>query len=226
MVATLREQLRPGMFAYENGCGKLGPGQDPFDTNPDQHMIEALQDITTRRLHLRPIAAGDAGALHTLWTNKEVRRYLWDNRIIPLDAVEAIIGSSTAYFEQHGSGFYGVRLVSSPEVIVGFCGHRRYADDSPDQQEGVEETELLYGMHPDFWSQGLGTEAALAVLAHGFVECDFRKVFATTDTPNQRSVKVLQRLGMSFDRRQQRHGLDTVFYSLTRDEFLAAQQRG
>lgn len=189
-------------------------------------MIDTHQDIVTRRLVLRPITPADAVALHGLWTNKEVRRYLWDNRIIPVNVVESIIGSSVDYFDQHGSGFYGVRLASASDSIVGFCGHRRFEDSATDPGNRIEETELLYGMHPNFWSQGLGTEAARAVLTHGFEVCDFRKVFATTDTPNQRSVKVLQRLGMSFDRRQQRHGLDTVFYSMTREEFLASEQRG
>ncbi len=33
------------------------------------------------------------------------------------------------------------------------------------------------------------------------------------------SLSVLQRLGMSFVERREFHGLDTVFYSLTADEF-------
>lgn len=176
-----------------------------------------MSDIRTARLVLRPISSADTPALHALWTNKEVRRYLWDNRIIPVDVVGRIIGASETYFDAHGSGFYGVRSIAAPERIVGFCGHRAFED--------TDQTELLYGMHPDFWSQGLGTEAARAVLGHGFLDCDFDRVYASTDTPNQRSVKVLQRLGMSFDRRQLRHGLDTVFYNMTRQEFLAGWQR-
>ena len=192
------------MFAYGGACGKLGAGE-----GTGRHMDE----LNTARLRLCPLRHADADALHQLWTNKEVRRYLWDNRIIERDAVTSIIEASLDYQAHHGSGFFGVRTVEAPDIIVGFCGHRAF-EDSP-------ETELLYGMHPDFWSKGLGTEAARAVLAHGFTECDFNKIIATTDTPNQRSVKVLQRLGMSFDRRQVRHGLDTVFYSMSRQEFLA-----
>ncbi|MCP5180206.1 MAG: GNAT family N-acetyltransferase [Pseudomonadales bacterium] len=172
-----------------------------------------MRDLTTARLLLRPIGPDDASALHVLWTNKEVRRYLWDNRILPLDAVHTIISDSAAYFDRTGSGFFSVRLKEQPDGIVGFCGHRAF--------EAGEEAELLYGMHPDHWRQGLGTEAARRVLDYGFNECGLAHVIATTDTPNQRSVKVLQRLGMSFDRRQLRHGLDTVFYRMTRREFLA-----
>jgi RimJ/RimL family protein N-acetyltransferase len=44
-------------------------------------------------------------------------------------------------------------------------------------------------------------------------------VVAATDTPNQASVRVLQRLGMFFRERREYHGLDTVFYGLGREEF-------
>jgi len=206
------------MFAYGDGCGKLETRKG-WDKN--------MGELCTVRLVLRPITQDDAEALHQLWTNKEVRRYLWENRVLPLEAVHGIIGSSVEFHGTHGSGFYSVRTVDEPGKIVGFCGHRAFQSgdgqsgdgQSGDGQSG-NETELLYGMHPDFWSKGLGTEAARRVLAHGFTECDFERIIASTDTPNQRSVKVLQRLGMSFDRRQQRHGLDTVFYSMTKREFL------
>ena len=197
------------MFAYGDACGKL-EARKGWDKN--------MGELSTVRLVLRPITQGDAEALHQLWTNKEVRRYLWENRVLPLEAVHGIIGSSVEFHGTHGSGFYSVRTVDEPGKIVGFCGHRAFhAGDG----EAGDETELLYGMHPHFWSKGLGTEAARRVLAHGFTQCDFERIIASTDTPNQRSVKVLQRLGMSFDRRQQRHGLDTVFYSMTKREFLA-----
>jgi len=196
------------MFAYGDVCGKLGAGKD---------WGKSMGELCTVRLVLRPIGQDDAQDLHQLWTNKEVRRYLWENRVLPLDAVDSIIASSVEFHDVHGSGFFGVRTMDAPDRIVGFCGHRAF--DSVG--ESGAETELLYGMHPDYWSRGLGTEAARCVLAHGFTRCDFERIIASTDTPNQRSVKVLQRLGMSFDRRQQRHGLDTVFYSMTKREFLA-----
>jgi len=66
---------------------------------------------------------------------------------------------------------------------------------------------------------GYGQEAARAVLRHGFDNCGFTRVIAATDTPNQRSVNVLQSLGMSFMQRREWRGLDTVFYQLSAAEF-------
>ena len=175
----------------------------------------STRELATARLQLLPISLDDAQDLLKLWTNKEVRRYLWDNRIIPLETVRTIIDDSEAFFAETGSGMFGVRLSGESDEIIGFCGNRPF--------EGTGEVELLYGIHPDYWSRGIGTEAARAVLSHGIRECGFHRVIAATDTPNQRSVKVLQRLGMFFDRRQKHHGLDTVFYSICAEDF--EQQR-
>ena len=169
--------------------------------------------LSTERMLLLPLCGADVPALHDLWTNKEVRRYLWDNRIISAETVADIVSNSEAFFQGTGSGFFSIRLQGATDEIVGFCGHRSFEDG--------EEIELLYGLHPDCWSQGLGTEAARTVLGHGFETCGFDRVIAATDTPNQRSVKVMQRLGMYFDRRCKHHGLDTVFYSITAANFRA-----
>jgi len=117
-----------------------------------------------------------------------------------------------------GWGFCSRDLKATEPVIVGFCGFRHFQRG----EEDGEDIELLYGILPDYWGEGFVTEAALAVLRHGFDACGMRRVIASTDTPNQRSVRVLQRLGLFFEKRRERHGLDTVYYAMTADEFRAS----
>lgn len=172
-----------------------------------------MPTLRTQRLALRPIVADDVPALHRFWTNPDIRRYLWDNRIISVEQVRDIVAASQAFFEEAGSGFFAIALQGRPDELIGFCGHRRFEDG--------ESVELLYGILPEHWGAGLVTEAATEVLRHGFDDCGFDLVVAATDTPNQRSVRVMQRLGMVFDRRGQWHGLDTVFYSIEKADFSA-----
>ena len=169
--------------------------------------------LTTERLRLRPLDAGDVDALHAVCMDPDVRRYLWDDRIVPRETVEALIRQSKADFATRGYGFFAIELTKGEQAggLVGFCGHRRFEDTT--------QVELLYAIAPAFWGEGFVTEAAIEVLRHGFEACGIERVVASTDTPNQRSVRVLQRLGMAFDCRREFHGLDTVFYSMSRDEF-------
>lgn len=169
--------------------------------------------LATERLRLRPLAKSDVPALHRFYNDPEVRRYLWDNQTVSTETVEAVVLQSQACFAELGAGFFAIEMLDTPDVIMGFCGYRKFEESG--------QPELLYGILPEFWGQGFVTEAATAVLAYGFDRCAMPAVIAATDTPNQASVRVLQRLGMFFRERREYHGLDTVFYELAREEFRA-----
>jgi RimJ/RimL family protein N-acetyltransferase len=170
-----------------------------------------MPTLRTGRLVLRPITVCDEDALHRFWTNPEVRRYLWDDAIISRATVSEIIAVSERFFHERGSGLFAIELNERPGELMGFCGHRAF--------EQGEDVELLYGIVPHLQGEGLVTEAATEILRFGFDDCGFLRVIAVTDTPNQRAVNVLRRLGMVFTCRRQWHGLDTVFYSLDRTDF-------
>jgi RimJ/RimL family protein N-acetyltransferase len=189
------------MFAYSVGYGKL--------------LYMGDGELKTDRLRLVRLCTDHTEMMHALSVDPEVRRYLWEGQLISLDEVAEIIQASDRCFSAIGTGFYALILEIPDDpnhgAFVGFCGHRLF--------EGQDDVELRFGLHPQFWGRGFGHEAAITVLSQGFGECGVARVVACTDTPNQRSVRVLQRLGMSFVERRQWHGLDTVFYELTADDF-------
>lgn len=166
-----------------------------------------MPTLSTQRLLLRPISPADVDELHSFWTDPSVRKYLWDNEIISRATVEEIVRDSEACFVDLGSGLYAMELTSQPGKLVGFCGLRH--------MDGGDEVELLYGILPRYWGEGLVSEAARKVLRHGFEGCGLSRIMGVTDTPNQRSVRVMQRLGMVFEERREYKGLDTVFYSIS-----------
>lgn len=166
-----------------------------------------MPELSTQRLVLRPISPSDVDALHSFWTDPSVRKYLWDNEVISREKVVEIVRASDACFRQLGSGLFAIELASQPGGLVGFCGLRH--------MDGADDVELLYGILPRYWGEGLVTEAAREVLRHGFDVCGLARIMGVTDTPNQRSVRVMQRLGMVFEGRREYKGLDTVFYAIS-----------
>jgi ribosomal-protein-alanine N-acetyltransferase len=65
----------------------------------------------------------------------------------------------------------------------------------------------------------LATEAARAVVRYGFEELRFTCIRASADAPNAASLRVMERAGMSFEKRLNLHGLETVYYILPREAF-------
>ena len=87
--------------------------------------------------------------------------------------------------------------------------------------------EIAYSLNPNFWSQGLTTEACKAIINVAFNhDQSLNRVFAAIDTRNIPSIKVAQKLGMKCEgtlrqnRRQKGVLIDETWYSLLRKEWL------
>ncbi len=167
-------------------------------------------EIETARLHLRPLELSEAEALHGLWTDPGIRRYLFDNEIIPLPQVEREIRESLDLHVAKGYGLWGVRRLGRRK-LEGFCGFRFF--------HAPPELQLLFGLDPAAWNKGLTTEMAQAMLRYGFETCEMESIVASADAPNAASLRVMEKAGMLFDRRCFVHGRDTVYYSLERAAF-------
>jgi [ribosomal protein S5]-alanine N-acetyltransferase len=170
--------------------------------------------LETARLLMRPFALRDLDVLHSLWTDPEVRRYLWDDEIISRETAREVIEGSIENFEQRGFGFWILSLKNDPQPI-GFGGLRQFKLE----KSGADEIEILYGLAPKYWGQGLATEAAQAFLRYGFEELGLENIYAGADPPNKASFRVMQRLGMNEPRHTEVNGLAAIYYSMRRAEF-------
>ena len=168
-------------------------------------MTSPLFELETPRLQLRPFRLEDVPALHALWTDADVRRFLWDGETIPLEQTAAIIDESERLFSMERRGLWGA-WTRTDNALCGFGGFWTFRDPP--------ELELLYGLGRTYWGQGLATELAAAVVEYGIRQLHMREIRASTDPPNETSVRVLERLGFTLDRRADVGGRDTLFFSL------------
>jgi len=170
-----------------------------------------LIEIHTSRLKLRPYAGEDLDALHRIFIDPQVRKYLCDDKIMPREWVAIEIENNTKCFEQHGFGQWSVFLKEKSELI-GFCGFRFFYDNPP-------ELQLLYGFSPHCWGKGLATEAAKAMIQYGFTEHKFQQIITATNVDNIASVRVIERVGMRFVQRINKAGLDVLYYAISHEEY-------
>ena len=169
----------------------------------------AVYEIESARLILRPLTAAAVDVLHRLWTHPDVRRFLWDDEVIPHEQTAAIVETSAGMFRDNGYGLWGVSLGDAE--LIGFAGYWFFRDPP--------ELELLYGIGADHWHRGFATEVARALVRYGFEQLEFTEVRGSTDALNVASACVLEKAGLQFHRRAATDGLDTVYYRLGRDAF-------
>lgn len=160
--------------------------------------------LQTRRLQLRPVQLTDLEALHPLWTEPEVRRFLFDNRQISFDEAQSFLETSAASFATQG---YGIWLFFEPrsEKIAGFTGLLHIPQEPPS---------LIFGTAPQLWGQGYATEATTAVLRYSFTVLRLQHIVADVDEPNTASIRVLENLGMSFTHRALVNDQPLLYYEI------------
>lgn len=167
--------------------------------------------LGTDRLVLRPVTEGDTDELHRLFTDADVRRFLWDDVSIARQTVAEVVAASRESFARFGFGQWVACEQPAPEVVVGFCGLRHF-----DEPSDPPKVEILYGLYPSHWGLGLATEAARAVLECGFEGCGLERIYAGADLPNRRSFRVMERLGMRPWCRLVINGQEADYYVLDR----------
>lgn len=173
-------------------------------------------EIETDRLRLRPFGPEHTDAIHRLWIDPQVRKYLWDDALIPRARVMNIIESSMASFASNGFGLWLASLRRS-QALAGFCGFWLFHEPP--------ELELVYGAAPEHWGRRLATEMAGAMLRYGFEERRFERIVASVDAPNLASIRVLEKIGMRRVRRVLGEGRETLYYAITCQEHQPAPGR-
>ncbi|HYV23523.1 MAG TPA: GNAT family N-acetyltransferase [Candidatus Bathyarchaeia archaeon] len=74
------------------------------------------------------------------------------------------------------------------------------------------EVGLFWALFPAQMGRGYATEAARAMVSYAFEDLDLRRIVATTEHSNRRSIAVMRRLGMTIERnpRSEPHWFQTV----------------
>lgn len=168
-------------------------------------MSPESHDLATPRLRLAPFQPSEAGALHEIWMDPEVRRYLWDDQILPPEQTAEIVERSGELFRERGFGLWSIRLRLNDDLI-GFGGFWHFREPP--------ELELILGVAPWLQGTGIATEAGTELIRHAFEELGFDEVRGSADAANTASLRLMEKLGMRQERRATVQGLDTLFYSL------------
>ncbi len=162
---------------------------------------------------LRLFNPDDLDDLSRIYANADVMRYL-SGHPLTREETESWLKYFLAGWEQYGFGWWALVLKESGQLI-GHCG-LQFIHVTP-------EVEVTYGLARPYWLRGLASEAARACLRYGFDELKLDRIYALADPGNIRSHRVMERVGMKYDRteyyKDDLYEGDLVYYIITRDEY-------
>ncbi|HEX4388556.1 MAG TPA: GNAT family N-acetyltransferase [Steroidobacteraceae bacterium] len=148
--------------------------------------------IRTARLELRELTSDDAPFVLALYTDPDFIANVGDRGVRTLeDARRYIAESPVRSYRQHGFGLYLVCARDSGESL-GMCGLLR--------RDWHADVEIGFALLPPARRRGYALEAAAAVVQFARESLRLERVVALTAPDNQSSIRVLEKIGLRFER--------------------------
>jgi ribosomal-protein-alanine N-acetyltransferase len=190
----------------------------------NNEIDKAYPSIETARLVLRALRMEDADFIFKEWGDAVVTYYMRDEEPLKTrEQAEEMLRPLQTPEKMPGFKWWGIEF-KVEGCLVGTCGYCTW-----DRQH--HHAEIGYDLWPDYWGQGLMPEAIGALIRYGFEEMDLNRIQATTHTENQRSQRVLAKLGFQKEGVLRefycRDGIynDQVLFSLLRSEWQHTNAR-
>ena len=147
-------------------------------------------------LHFRPIA-----------TDPDVMRYISDGQPWPDERIREFVQRQVRCFAERGYCMWKMSLRSTGQLI-GFCGIQPLPDS--------DEIEIGWWLAREHWGKGIATEVARTALRDAFDRVGLQRVVAVARPDNLASIRIMQKLGMTYEKDILRRGIPSVLYSLHR----------
>lgn len=147
--------------------------------------------LQTERLRIRRMTPSDAEFMLGLLNDPAWHRFIGDRGIRTVEAArDYILTGPMAMVARLGFGFDIVERAEDG-CPIGVCGLAK--------RDFLDHVDIGYAFLPQYGGQGYAIEAARAVLAHAKA-LGLRRIVATVRPDNSASIRVLEKLGLRFER--------------------------
>ena len=147
--------------------------------------------IETKRLILREISVADAQDMLRLHSNNQVQKYTGEELITSLEEIQNKIKERSKEYKKYGFGRWATFLKRDMQ-FVGWAGLLYLPE--------FDEIDLGFRFLPEYWGLGIATEACRAILSYGFDNLKLKKIIAIAFKENKASIRVMEKIGMQFDK--------------------------
>lgn len=149
-------------------------------------------NLSTDRLNIRWLTTDDAPFILRILNEPSFIHFIGDKGVRDLEgARQYILNGPIASYQQHGFGLYLVTR-KADGLSLGICGLLR--------RDSLSHVDIGFAFLPEFWNKGYAFESASAVMDYGKDVLKLTRIIAITNKDNDASAKLLEKLGLRFDR--------------------------
>ena len=177
-------------------------------------IMNPPETIELERIRLRRPALTDADAIFEYGSDPEVAHYAdWPIRTSIDQIVESLRGRRALW--ESGAEFYWVITLPEEDRAIGGISCHIIQDSA----------EVGFLLNRRYWGNGLATDAARAIVEWALSIPSIRRVWATCDTENLASARVLEKAGLSRQGTLRRWVVRPNISSQPRDAFMYSHVR-
>jgi ribosomal-protein-alanine N-acetyltransferase len=169
-----------------------------------------MKILETERLIFRHFLPDDLDSLYALYTDQEVRRYLPEGALTFEETKEELDWFLNGHPDHPQLGLWAT-IHKETNQFIGRCGLLPWTIDR------CPEVEVAYMLAKAYWGQGLGTEAAQAILNYGFEQLHLSRLICLIDQDNHASIRVAQKIGMTFEKEGRDEKGPYLLFSIERE---------
>lgn len=167
--------------------------------------------LQTQRLVLRGMTEDDLDGYEAMFSDERV--YQWfGGQVVDRAEMWRSIALHLGHWVLRGFGQWSLQHRVTGE-LVGRAGLW--------QPEGWPGLEVGWAVAPALWKRGYATEAGAAARDWAFEHLGVHEVVSVTLPHNTASRRVMEKLGLTFDRMEHVKGLDQVVYRISRHQWSA-----
>ena len=171
-----------------------------------------MKILETDRLILRHLLPDDLDRLFTLYSDPEIRRYFPEGTLTYAETKEELEWFLNGHPKHPELGLWAT-IHKESNQFIGRCGLL------PWTIEGQYEVEVAYMIAKEYWRQGLGPEAAQAILQYGFGQLGLSRLICMIDPSNKASRRVAEKIGMTLEKEMdgfEGDGIPFLIYSTSK----------
>lgn len=154
-------------------------------------MVFTLPILQTDRLLLRALSMDDAEDVFNYGSNPHVSQYVTWNTHRSIEDTQEFIKFALERYQNKQVAPWGMEYKETGKLIGTI--------DFISWNQKHKTAEIGYVLSEDYWSKGLTTEAAKAVIDYGFSNMDLARIQARCFVQNVGSSRVMEKAGMTFE---------------------------
>lgn len=187
-------------------------------TEINKNLFKSYPEFETERLRFRKIDLNDANEIFLIRSNDEVMRFMDVPRHHSISDSEKLIQTAEDSYKNE-TGINWAIIEKHSNSFIGYIGFIRIFSEHC-------RAEIGYVLKPEYWGKGYMYETINCIVRFGFEEMQLHSIEANVNPLNERSHKVLQRVGFKREAYFRENYLfdgnflDSVIYSLLEKDLM------